>query len=828
MRETNTILFLLLYILVGFSFAGSPLVIKAQSKTSGAPRSAPARPPLSLDQIKEHLSTGTRDDILAAMVSARGVEFVIDPQMIEYLKGFGLGEKTLEALTKQNQDISRKEQTTILIADIRSVKDESNGLTEMLIKKLNTALAGYSDVKVIPLKERITVEQDEQGGRDRAVEKGRAHNASIVLWGWYIESPTNVLVTINFEVLKSPRSYLITSEEKEYPATSAVAQNFTLHGILSDEITTIVLATTALAQMDAGHYLRAAKRFDEALRKRVSPKMVMGYDDIFLLQSLAYIAGSALEDESSIKKYIPSVIEDLEGFVKDHNQPADDLTTAGYFLLGLANILTENFDKAIAAHRKILELTTDPQIQIQAYQMLMVVGSEKDDPKLTDECAKSLITLSEKLSPSLLKYQAAGDAYYFLEDRKSALENYNKALEHNPNTAALANLHAVLGNIYYDQTFDNHAVGSDQAISENKLAIQYNPQNASAYNRLGNLYFWKNQYQEAIKYYDEAINLAPAIAIFYANRGSVTSNVIEARKYFTKALDMDKEDPEIYYDSALLYLKLNQPNDALRDLDKSLSLDPKYYDALYQRAYLQLGRKNFDAATADYKALFSLNPKDTAALMGNILFQKGEYIASIKYYTDAIESGYQIAEDYANRAMAYWRAGQKQEAITDFSQALKIDSTVLRFYGNRGALYVETEQYDKGITDLSTYLQRYPQNRYARYKRALGYTKTHKYNEAIADYKKLLEIKPNDATAHFYLGRVFNNKGMTALALANFTRALKLKADYADVYLERGFLYLKKGQRQQARADFLRVQELSKDPNLLQQAEEQLKRLSVK
>jgi hypothetical protein len=93
-------------------------------------------------------------------------------------------------------------------------------------------------------------------------------------------SSEKILVTVNFEAMRSPHSVTISSERGDYQAALSTLNEFTLQGNLSDELTTIILAATALMRMDVGDYWGATSRFNEAMSRHVSPQMVMGYDDI--------------------------------------------------------------------------------------------------------------------------------------------------------------------------------------------------------------------------------------------------------------------------------------------------------------------------------------------------------------------------------------------------------------------------------------------------------------------------------------------------------------------------------------------------------------------
>ena len=65
-------------------------------------------------------------------------------------------------------------------------------------------------------------------------------------------------------------------------------------------------------------------------------------------------------------------------------------------------------------------------------------------------------------------------------------------------------------------------------------------------------------------------------------------------------------------------------------------------------------------------------------------------------------------------------------------------------------------------------------------------------------------------------------------AIADFEQAIRLRPDYVEAYYDRGQEYAREGEIAKARADYQKVLELSRDPNMLQQARQKLAELPGK
>lgn len=107
-------------------------------------------------------------------------------------------------------------------------------------------------------------------------------------------------------------------------------------------------------------------------------------------------------------------------------------------------------------------------------------------------------------------YYNRGTAYNTLKQHETAIEDFNKALEHNPKYAMAYNNR---GNAY------SELKQYEEAIEDYSKAIELDPNDAEAYNNRGNAYGELQHQEEAIGDYNKAIELNPNLAVAYLNRG---------------------------------------------------------------------------------------------------------------------------------------------------------------------------------------------------------------------------------------------------------------------------------------------------------------------
>lgn len=142
-----------------------------------------------------------------------------------------------------------------------------------------------------------------------------------------------------------------------------------------------------------------------------------------------------------------------------------------------------------------------------------------------------------------------GNEYYFNHNFQSAILEYDRAIEVQPNFAEAYNNR---GNA--NVMLKNY----QQAVQDYQNAIKYNKVDARIYNNLGSTYFMLKDYHAAINEYGQALNLNP--------------NLFDA-----------------YYNRALAYCYIGQYQAALSDARIAMNLKPSDPDA--KSLYTQIAQK---------------------------------------------------------------------------------------------------------------------------------------------------------------------------------------------------------------------------------------------
>ncbi len=122
------------------------------------------------------------------------------------------------------------------------------------------------------------------------------------------------------------------------------------------------------------------------------------------------------------------------------------------------------------------------------------------------------------------------------------------------------------------------AVLDQTQVNALKTVAERESSNATPRVELGNLYFDAERYDDAIKWYGDALKLAP-------------------------------NDVNVSTDLGVSYYYSNQPDKALAQFDRSLKLDPKHAKTLLNVGIVKaFGKQDLDGAEAAWKQVLAIAP----------------------------------------------------------------------------------------------------------------------------------------------------------------------------------------------------------------------------
>jgi tetratricopeptide (TPR) repeat protein len=241
---------------------------------------------------------------------------------------------------------------------------------------------------------------------------------------------------------------------------------------------------------------------------------------------------------------------------------------------------------------------------------------------------------------------------------------------------------------------------------------------------------------------------------------------------FTDALNQGQNQvsaKDVYYYRAQIYMRLDQYDLALSDLNQAIALDP-----------------NFAMAYNNLSVLYGV---------------KGDLGLAISNIDRAIALDPENADYHNEKGTLYLAFGQYRESVPYYDQAILLDSTEPSYFKNRGIAYYWSNIQDLAFQDLNQSIKLYDRQ------------------GVPTDTSEAEDF----ARALVYRGTINRQLKHYSRALQDFNRAISLKPDYANAYHSRAAVYYDMRDRSHAIEDLNTAISLSTDPVRKQEMEKMLK-----
>jgi tetratricopeptide (TPR) repeat protein len=127
------------------------------------------------------------------------------------------------------------------------------------------------------------------------------------------------------------------------------------------------------------------------------------------------------------------------------------------------------------------------------------------------------------------------------------------------------------------------AVLDQSQVQALQNVISSDPKNANARVQLANLYFDAEKYEDAIRWYEEALKLNP-------------------------------KDANVSTDLGVSYYYLNQPDRALQQFEHSLAIDPRHAKTFYNQGIVRaFGKQDLEGAAQAWQKVIDVAPNSPEA-----------------------------------------------------------------------------------------------------------------------------------------------------------------------------------------------------------------------
>ncbi len=279
----------------------------------------------------------------------------------------------------------------------------------------------------------------------------------------------------------------------------------------------------------------------------------------------------------------------------------------------------------------------------------------------------------------------------------------------------------------------------------------------------------QNQYEAAVPFCNQAIELHPTHGGSYALRGFLYIKLnrdAEALNDYTTAIDRGFRRHDIYARQAAFLFENGNMGEALDACSNALRYNPSDSQALLVRGRIQAAQEKWDEAFADYAACIKADPESVEVRMHRAVLHhfRGDLTSALSDLDKCIalvEANLgSVSEAAVNNMLAilYSRRGnikidlfQESEAKADFDKALELDRQMaLRV---QGEIAMQRHTFRQAIDLYTQFLRLCPLNADILAIRGQAFEAIQEYDQALADYSEAIRLAENHSSA--YLRRAF-------------------------------------------------------------------------
>ena len=288
-------------------------------------------------------------------------------------------------------------------------------------------------------------------------------------------------------------------------------------------------------------------------------------------------------------------------------------------------------------------------------------------------------------------------------------------------------------------------------------------------------------YDKAIHYFDNAIQLDPNFSLAYNNRGVAKiedDRAAEAILDYNQAININPKYFEAIGNRAYAYEQVNRYAPSLRDWKVLVDVFPDSTFLHLSKAIVLTKSRAYDDAEAAFRKVLELDPGHDEAMvnMGVLLHYKQQDKQALDWLDQALMTNDQNAHAYNTLNQIYLDRGNMEQAKTNIDRAIEIEPDNAYFLNNRGLTWVLLDSLDRGLEDINKSILLDGDNMWAYRNKGIYYLKRGDFTLAIRYLQQAKDSEQFVDQVDGYLGEAHWQNGDATKACDTW----KQGSDHAD------------------------------------------------
>jgi len=264
-----------------------------------------------------------------------------------------------------------------------------------------------------------------------------------------------------------------------------------------------------------------------------------------------------------------------------------------------------------------------------------------------------------------------------------------------------------------------------------------------------------------------------------------------ALKLLTELQKLEQENYVIYIEKSELYEKINQLNNAVREIETAVDKFPQIPSLVYRLIDLKKNEKKFDEILIIAENSLQQFPQDEIlySYLAEANKELGRVDDAARYYK-MLAQRYNSEEYYIKLADIYEKAGNYDEAIKVYEEINNKGLGTSDLYAAIASMHIGQNQTEKALEQIQQGLAIEDENPNLHFLLAKVYFMQGKMTEAEKSVNRAIDLDENSAEYYILRGDIYNEKGNIDESVYNYESAVLIASDNIEVLKKLGMIYL--------------------------------------
>ena len=307
------------------------------------------------------------------------------------------------------------------------------------------------------------------------------------------------------------------------------------------------------------------------------------------------------------------------------------------------------------------------------------------------------------------------------------------------------------------------------------------PKNAEAFAHMGLMEARQEHYSQATTYYQQALQLNPALPGLKMNLGLAyfkASEFKQAIQQFTAEIHEHPGDLRLTVLLGMAHYGMGDYLVAIPYLQRAAGKQPDSLPLRLALAHSCLWSKQYDCVLATYKEILTLNPNSAEAemLAAEALDETGDDAGAMAHFEAAAAADPKEPNVHFGLGYLLWTQHHYAEAAKQFQQELLNDPRHTEADAYLGDAEVQLNQFEDAKPELEKAAAGNVVPPMVHRDLGIVYAAAGDKENAARQLQQAISLDPKDSTAHWRLAKLYQSAGRKEEAAAEFAKVSSMNA----------------------------------------------------